>query len=89
MVHDVTTARNDTSSPWSQCLPARDAAADTPERRVRPPAAACRGRSVPIYETTSPEAMRQHASFVDLPVDEIIHPSDTALAGPNPQSAAA
>jgi len=33
--------------------------------------------------------MRQHASFVDLPVDEIIHLSDTALAGPNPQSAAA
>src|SRR3954469_23284833 len=35
--------------------------------------------TVCIYEATSPEALRKHASHADLPVDEIIQVVDTVL----------
>lgn len=40
-----------------------------------------------IYEATSPEAIRQHASLADLPVDEIIRIADTVLVRPDPTPA--
>ena len=42
-----------------------------------------------IYEATSPEAIRKHASLADLPVDEIIEVADTVIVRPDPQPAAA
>jgi hypothetical protein len=44
--------------------------------------------TVCIYEATSPEAIRRHASLADLPVDEIIAVADTVLVRPDPQPAA-
>jgi hypothetical protein len=44
--------------------------------------------TVCIYEATSPEAIRKHASLADLPVDEIIKVADTVLVRPDPQPAA-
>jgi Protein of unknown function (DUF4242) len=44
--------------------------------------------TVCIYEATSPEAIRKHASLADLPVDEIIPVADTVLVRPDPQPAA-
>jgi Protein of unknown function (DUF4242) len=44
--------------------------------------------TVCIYEATSPEAIRKHASLADLPVDEIIAVADTVLVRPDPQPAA-
>jgi hypothetical protein len=46
--------------------------------------------TVCIYEATSPEAIRKHASLADLPVDEIIAVADTVIvrADPAPTSAA-
>ena len=41
-----------------------------------------------IYEATSPEAIRKHASLADLPVDEIIAVADTVIVRPDPQPAA-
>lgn len=38
--------------------------------------------TVCIYEATSPEAVRKHASLADLPVDEIIHIADTVVVRP-------
>jgi hypothetical protein len=43
--------------------------------------------TVCIYEATSPEAIRRHASLADLPVDEIIAVADTVLVRPDPQPA--
>jgi hypothetical protein len=43
--------------------------------------------TVCIYEATSPEAIRKHASRADLPVDEIIAVADTVLVRPDPQKA--
>ena len=40
-----------------------------------------------IYEATSPEAIRKHASMADLPVDEIIPVADTVVVRPDPQLA--
>jgi len=40
--------------------------------------------TVCIYETTSPEAIRQHASRADLPVDEIIPIADTVVVRDDP-----
>jgi hypothetical protein len=37
-----------------------------------------------IYEATSPEAIRDHASRADLPVDEIIPIGDTVVVRPDP-----
>ena len=43
--------------------------------------------TVCIYQATSPEAIREHASRADLPVDEIIKVADTVLVRPDPQPA--
>jgi hypothetical protein len=45
--------------------------------------------TVCIYEATSPEAIRKHASLADLPVDEIILIADTVLVRPDPEPAKA
>jgi Protein of unknown function (DUF4242) len=42
-----------------------------------------------IYQASSPEAIREHASRADLPVDEIIQVADTVLVRPDPQAASA
>jgi hypothetical protein len=44
--------------------------------------------TVCIYEATSPEAIRKHASAADLPVDEIIRIADTVVVRPDPEPAA-
>jgi hypothetical protein len=45
--------------------------------------------TVCIYEATSPEAIRKHASLAELPVDEIIRVADTVVVRPDPQPAEA
>ncbi len=45
--------------------------------------------TVCIYQATSPEAIRDHASRADLPVDEIIPVADTVLVRPDPEAASA
>jgi len=45
--------------------------------------------TVCIYEASSPEAIREHASRADLPVDEIIAIADTVVVRPDPQPASA
>ena len=45
--------------------------------------------TVCIYEATSPEAIRKHASRADLPVDEIIRVADTVVVRDDPQPATA
>ena len=45
--------------------------------------------TVCIYEATSPEAIRKHASLADLPVDEIVRIGDTVIVRPDPQAATA
>jgi thiamine biosynthesis protein ThiC len=40
--------------------------------------------TVCIYQATSPEAIRKHASAADLPVDEIIAVADTVVVRPDP-----
>jgi hypothetical protein len=40
--------------------------------------------TVCIYEATSPEAIRTHASRADLPVDEIIPIAETVVVRPDP-----
>jgi hypothetical protein len=42
--------------------------------------------TVCIYEATSPEAIREHASRADLPVDEIIAVADTVVVRPDPEA---
>jgi hypothetical protein len=37
-----------------------------------------------IYQATSPDAIREHASRAILPVDEIIEVADTVLIHPDP-----
>ena len=44
--------------------------------------------TVCIYQATSPEAIRRHASIADLPVDEIISVVDTVIVRPDPQPVA-
>ena len=41
--------------------------------------------TVCIYQATSPEAIRDHASRADLPVDEVIPVADTVLVRPDPE----
>jgi hypothetical protein len=41
--------------------------------------------TVCVYQGTSPEAIRDHASRADLPVDEIIQVADTVVVRPDPQ----
>ncbi len=43
--------------------------------------------TVCIYQATSPEAIREHASRADLPVDEIIAIADTVIVRPDPEAA--
>ena len=43
--------------------------------------------TVCIYEATSPEALRKHASLADLPADEIIRVADTVIVRPDPEPA--
>jgi hypothetical protein len=45
--------------------------------------------TVCIYQATSPEAIRRHASVAELPVDEIILVADTVIVRPDPQPVAA
>jgi hypothetical protein len=45
--------------------------------------------TVCIYQATSPEAIREHASRADLPADEIIQVADTVLVRPDPEPATA
>jgi Protein of unknown function (DUF4242) len=45
--------------------------------------------TVCIYQASSPEAIREHASRADLPADEIIPVADTVLVRPDPQAASA
>jgi hypothetical protein len=44
--------------------------------------------TVCIYQASSPEAIREHASRAALPVDEIIAVADTVLVRPDPEPAA-
>ena len=43
--------------------------------------------TVCIYEASSPEAIREHASRADLPVTEIIPIADTVIVRPDPVAA--
>jgi sporulation protein YlmC with PRC-barrel domain len=43
--------------------------------------------TVCIYEASSPEAIREHASRADLPADEIIAVADTVIVRPDPEAA--
>ena len=43
--------------------------------------------TVCIYQASSPEAIREHASRADLPVDEIIPVADTVIVRPDPEPA--
>jgi thiamine biosynthesis protein ThiC len=45
--------------------------------------------TVCIYQASSPQAIRDHASRADLPVDEIIPVADTVLVRPDPAAASA
>jgi thiamine biosynthesis protein ThiC len=45
--------------------------------------------TVCIYQASSPEAIREHASRADLPADEIIAVADTVLVRPDPAAASA
>jgi len=44
--------------------------------------------TVCIYQASSPEAIRDHASRAALPVDEIITVADTVVVRPDPEQAA-
>jgi thiamine biosynthesis protein ThiC len=44
--------------------------------------------TVCVYQASSPEAIREHASRADLPVDDIIPVADTVLVREDPQPAA-
>jgi thiamine biosynthesis protein ThiC len=45
--------------------------------------------TVCIYQASSPEAIQDHASRADLPVDEIIQVADTVVVRPDPETASA
>jgi len=45
--------------------------------------------TVCIYQASSPEAIREHASRADLPVDEIIPVANTVVVRPDPEPALA
>ena len=45
--------------------------------------------TVCIYQASSPEAIREHASRAGLPVDEIIPVADTVIVRPDPTAAPA
>ena len=43
--------------------------------------------TVCIYQATSPEAIRDHATRAELPLDEIIRVADTVIVRPDPEPA--
>src|SRR5918911_1205084 len=43
--------------------------------------------TVCIYQASSPEKIREHASRADLPADEIIQVADTVIVRPDPEPA--
>ncbi len=45
--------------------------------------------TVCIYQATSEDAIREHASRADLPADEIIRIADTVVVRPDPEPATA
>jgi thiamine biosynthesis protein ThiC len=45
--------------------------------------------TVCIYQATSEDAIREHASRADLPADEIIAVADTVVVRPDPEPASA
>jgi thiamine biosynthesis protein ThiC len=45
--------------------------------------------TVCVYQATSPDKVREHASRAGLPADEVIKVVDTVLVRPDPGSAAA
>lgn len=45
--------------------------------------------TVCIYQASSAEAVKEHASRADLPVDEVIPVADTVIVRPDPEPAAA
>lgn len=45
--------------------------------------------TVCIYQASSPEAIKEHASRAFLPADEIIEVADTVFVRPDPEKAAA
>jgi sporulation protein YlmC with PRC-barrel domain len=45
--------------------------------------------TVCVYQASSPDAIRDHASRADLPVDEIIQVADTVIVRPDPETASA
>ena len=45
--------------------------------------------TVCVYQASSPEAIRDHASRADLPVDEIIPVADTVVVRPDPAATSA
>jgi hypothetical protein len=45
--------------------------------------------TVCIYQASSPDAIRDHASRADLPVDEIIAVADAVIVRPDPEPASA
>ena len=44
--------------------------------------------TVCIYQASSPEAVREHASRAGLPADEVVRVADTVLVRPDPVPAA-
>lgn len=42
--------------------------------------------TVCIYQASSPEAIREHASRADLPVDEVIAIADTVIVREDPKA---
>ena len=45
--------------------------------------------TVCVYQATSPEAIRRHASAAELPLDEIVKVGDTVIVRPDPERVAA
>jgi hypothetical protein len=45
--------------------------------------------TVCVYQASSPEAIRRHATAADLPVDEIVKVADTVIVRPDPSTVAA
>ncbi|MFL5911703.1 MAG: DUF4242 domain-containing protein [Gaiellaceae bacterium] len=45
--------------------------------------------TVCVYQASSEEAIREHASRAELPVDEVIRVADTVLVRPDPEPASA
>ena len=45
--------------------------------------------TVCVYQASSPEAIRRHATAADLPVDEIVKVAETVIVRPDPATVAA